>query len=483
MPTNPTKIATRSNIQSLFYIGANNDLPIYQRQRIVYFNTLIIALPVVYLLFVLSDIRSYFHPVATWNFDQYSFFIFILVCGICLFLNHLEKQELAKLIFLIVWPLIQHIIPIIIQHTPTDYYIAFPIGLIFHSLMIQVIYSSKYAPWKFYIFMAANFFLTFNFLSVLQYFDVNEGSELRQLAGETIYTSVVMLYWLLFNFVILYIMRVIENHMVQISTSSELVEKQKAELEETLDRLKASHEIVIQSEKMASLGVFTAGIAHELNNPMNFIGSGTEILFDKLNKIKKLIEQGKKDLIPEIENLTQAQEAIKIGVEKSTKIINSLKNYARTDDEDFKAQNVIQCIEEAIILIPKKLKNKVKLTTDLPQKLMVNGSHNKLTQVFVNLIQNAIDACDKGTPIQVVAFVEKNMAIMEVIDHGPGIKRKDRSKIFDPFYTTKKIGEGTGLGLYIVHDIIKDHGGIIDFKTKMKSGTRFIINLPIYEKD
>ncbi|MFY0626121.1 MAG: HAMP domain-containing histidine kinase [Reichenbachiella sp.] len=467
-------------INSIFVIGVFNTDPIYKRQRIAYFNTIIVSLPIVYALFVLYDFEGFLIPLSEWYFDQFSFFLFSFVCALCLYLNSIAKSDLGKIIFLTLWPVIQHIIPIVYQNTPTDYYFAFPIGLIFHSLMIQVIYSSKYNPWRFSFFMILNFILTINFLQILQMNDMDGGGELRELAGDEFYVLVVILYWLLFNLVIFYIMRVIESHMVEITSGRELVEQQKKDLEVTMDKLKASSKMVVQSEKMASLGVFTAGIAHELNNPMNFIASGTAILFDKIDRLKKSINSENQEWNKFLTEIEQVKEAISIGVDKSSKIIQSLKNYSRQDNEPHEINNLVRCIKDAIVLIPNKLLHQVKLKQDFPEKIELKCSPNKLTQVFVNLIQNAIDASPKNGRVHLKAFLENENAVFEISDSGEGIKLKDRKRIFDPFYTTKKVGQGTGLGLYIVHDIIEEHNGKIVFTTKVKEGTTFKITLPIH---
>jgi len=480
MGTTPGYHDAKNDFSGLFKIGVKPEATINERQRIIYFNTLIISLPIVYLLFVLYGIEGYLKPLNQWYFDQYGFFLFSLVCGCCLLLNHFGISKISKLIFVILWPLIQHIIPIIVQQTPTDYYFAYPMGLIFHSLMIQMIYSSKSSPVRFWLFMGINFCLTLTFLDFLQYYDTEGGSELRQLAGNDFYVLVIIMYWLLFNLVIFYIMRVVEGHIVEIAEGRQLVEDQKVDLQSALEQLQKSKDILVQSEKMASLGIFTAGIAHELNNPMNFIGSGTSILFERLDEIRATLGNRHPELGEKFEEIERARNAINLGVDRSSNIVRSLKNYARQEEELLVKINIIDCIHDALVLIPENLKARVNIQEELPAVLEVLGSYNKMTQVFVNLLQNAIDASQDHQKVIVKARATKTETIIEVEDFGEGIPKKDQKRIFDPFFTTKKVGEGTGLGLYIVHDIIKEHNGTITFSSKSKLGTTFIITLPLH---
>ena len=223
-------------IRHLFYrilrLGSNPlGVTSQERQRLYYFNAILLSLPIVYFLFIINEIKIYLRPLSTWYFDQYSFFIFVLVCLLCYFLNHLKLPTISKLLFIVSWPIVLHIAPIIIQQTPSDYYYAFPIAIIFHSILIQVIFSYKKDTRLFITCLTINFILVYNFLGILLYFDHNGRNEYIFLLENRYNVLVVVLYWLLINFITFFLMAIIDSELRQVLRSKEVIMGQKIELE------------------------------------------------------------------------------------------------------------------------------------------------------------------------------------------------------------------------------------------------------------
>jgi signal transduction histidine kinase len=272
----------------------------------------------------------------------------------------------------------------------------------------------------------------------------------------------------------------------ELNTTNTKLAEQKIELETTVNRLNDTQNMLVQSEKLASLGVFTSGIAHELNNPINYISAGSQALFESLEHINKEILQLKPELSDEIEIQKSLRESIEMGVERSISIISSLRNYAHSSNDNFMKYNIVTSINDALTLLRSTYKDNIQLDVSLPEVLEIDCIPGKLNQVFVNIISNGIHAMssyannNKGVlHISCKLNKRKNTLKLFFSDTGHGIDKENLSKLFDPFFTTKEVGQGTGLGLYIVHGIINNHKGDIHFKSEIGEGTTVTVTLPI----
>lgn len=241
------------------------------------------------------------------------------------------------------------------------------------------------------------------------------------------------------------------------------------ELEEALKQLKETQSQLIQSDKMASIGVLTAGIAHELNNPLNYIQGG----FVGLNKI---IDSKLKEQKPLFEKMLNA---IQTGIERTTGIISGLNQFNRNNKDRDEICDLNVIIDNCLLILNNQLKNKITLTRkQLSKQSNVKGNIGELHQVFLNIISNAEQAIpEKGTIDIVIDQKEKNLLI-EIADNGSGIKEENLQEIMQPFFTTKPPGKGTGLGLSITEKIIKDHKGELKISSKINEGTTIHITLP-----
>lgn len=245
-------------------------------------------------------------------------------------------------------------------------------------------------------------------------------------------------------------------------------------LENAYSELESAHAKLIQTEKLASVGTLAAGIAHEVNNPIAGIQNC-------LRRIKKNPDNMKQNL----EYLSMMEEA----ANKVENVVRGLLDYTRPREMVFTELKIAEVIEKAFFLVAYKLeKSKINIIKNISD-LLPNfwGSSNHLEQVFVNLIMNSIAAINERSlvepkckkQINVLCEIVKNSMIIQIRDTGIGITKENQKNIFDPFYTTKDIGEGTGLGLSICFNIIKAHSGEIKLKKQSRTGTLFIIELPV----
>ena len=265
----------------------------------------------------------------------------------------------------------------------------------------------------------------------------------------------------------------------ELSETNLEVTQQRNELAIALKDLEITMNKLVESEKLASLGVFTAGIAHEINNPMNYISGATSAAFDIISELKE-----NKPVKPtELSKLKKMRIYVEEGIERVTKIIGGLRNYARQDDDDFYNYNIITCIEDALIILENRLKDNQEIVKVYDEEVMVDCQPGRISQAIVNLITNAADSIKGKGTITISVLKHEESITISVSDNGSGIDKKVENRLFDPFFTTKDVGQGTGLGLYITHGFVAKHGGSISFETEIGKGTTFFITLPLKQTD
>lgn len=247
--------------------------------------------------------------------------------------------------------------------------------------------------------------------------------------------------------------------------------------------------LLIHAERLASLGTFSAGMAHEINNPNSFISGNIQFLQQFWQLAKPIVENHKKEdttgrISRFMGEFEPTLEGILDGSQRISKIVDSLKAYSKggmnTDKVDCR---LMEPVNDASNLLRHKLKMGTTFQTDIPKNIMVHGDRQQISQVFVNLINNAMEAMENagmetGKEIHVRSEVIDRHVWIWVKDNGPGISPESSGKIFDPFYTSKGKTKGTGLGLSIVQGIIEDHRGQITVFSKENEGAEFLIILP-----
>ena len=260
-----------------------------------------------------------------------------------------------------------------------------------------------------------------------------------------------------------------------LSTNDELqivntnLKNQKTELVDTLNKLKQTQQQLIDSEKMASVGILAAGVAHEINNPLNFIHGG-------IFGIKKYFDRNLEDHIPNVEQMIGI---VTTGVKRATNIVNSLNHFSRQSEESNEVCNVHEIINNCLIMLGNNLKDRINVITEFsPQILICIGNEGKLHQVMLNVINNAAQAIENKGEIKITTKAHSLKFEIAVNDTGTGIKKEHLNRITDPFFTTKEPGAGTGLGLAITQKIITEHKGKVRFQSEYGKGTTVFIELP-----
>ncbi len=255
-----------------------------------------------------------------------------------------------------------------------------------------------------------------------------------------------------------------------LTNKNEIIEKQNTELQLTLKHLKETQAQLLQVEKMASLGTLTAGVAHEINNPLNYLmGSyvGLSNYFE---------EHGSK----EKEKTDVLINSINVGINRISGIVQGLEQFSLNNEGMDEDCDVHSIIDNCLVMLHNKLDYNTEIIKDFSKKqVIIEGNIGKLHQVFFNIISNAIQAIAEDGKIVVKTKTADENIMIEIIDNGIGIDEKYLKQLTDPFFTTKSPGEGTGLGLSISYSIIKEHSGTLEFKSEPKKGTNVIVTLPL----
>jgi signal transduction histidine kinase len=272
-------------------------------------------------------------------------------------------------------------------------------------------------------------------------------------------------------------------------------------LKETNNLLQQQQSIMLQNEKLATLGTLTAGMAHEINNPLAFVKSNFESLSKYHNAYAKLIAfiKQESDNLPKAiqenlaelfeeediefiqEDLPELMEDTAEGLARVRNIVANLRRFSRTQSAERSLANLNEGIESTLKLLHSELKSGVNLELNLQSIPDISCNPNELNQVFLNLIINAKQATkDQAHPsIEVTSQVLESQIVITIRDNGCGMSTDTQEKIFVPFFTTKAVGEGTGMGLAIAYGIIQDHHGEILVSSAEGQGTTFTVKLPI----
>lgn len=305
--------------------------------------------------------------------------------------------------------------------------------------------------------------------------------------------------------------------------AEEALQAKTRQLEEALQELKCAQTHLIQSEKMSSLGQLVAGVAHEINNPVNFIYGNlvhaseyTQNLIHILHLYKQYYPEPIVEIQAEIEDtdldflvqdLPKMLSSMKLGADRIRQIVLSLRNFSRLDEAEVKAVNIHEGLDSTLLILQNRLKEKIghrpiQVIKEYGNLPLVECYAGQMNQVFMNILANAIDALDKYNSERVSknsfhsadkavnepstihictqSLKQNSRVLIQIRDNGPGMTAEVKHRIFDPFFTTKPVGKGTGLGLSISYQIVVEkHRGVLKCFSEPGKGTEFWIEIPV----
>ena len=293
-----------------------------------------------------------------------------------------------------------------------------------------------------------------------------------------------------------------------IHTSRNVTDKTRAqkELEEAYTELKAIQEKLLSAEKMASLGKLSAGIAHEINNPIGYVISNLSSLekyiarllpmFSKYSALEQVLADNAKSeaekLLAQIENIKKEIDFDYVikdlpgliketadGAQRVVRIVRDLKSFARKDEIELKEADINELIESSLNIVWNEVKYKTDVIKEYGKLPKIPCHPQQITQAVMNILINAAQAIEKKGTITIKTYEKDNKVYIEIQDTGCGMSEETRKMIFEPFFTTKPVGEGTGLGLAILYGIIQKHKGSIEVKSAKGKGSTFIVALPV----
>jgi two-component system NtrC family sensor kinase len=328
--------------------------------------------------------------------------------------------------------------------------------------------------------------------------DFEEKQRRQEIASaQEQYRDKVRMYTLIAGLVVLLLVAIIFwRNSNQRKMANQLLRKQKEEIQNTLGELKTTQNQLVQSAKMASLGELTAGIAHEIQNPLNFVNNFSDVNDEMLTELKEALKAGNTQEALTIANDVQENERkIRHHGKRADFIVKGMLEHSRTSTGERQVTNINMLADEFLKLSYHGLRAKDKnfnadLVTNFEASLpKINVAQQDIGRVLINLFSNAFYAVNQKSKtaganykptVEVMTASQNGYVIITVKDNGTGIPENIREKIMQPFFTTKPTGEGTGLGLSLSYDIVvKGHGGKIEIKSKESEGSEFTIELPL----
>ena len=428
-------------------------------------NSIMIALLII-LSIITTIIREINHTEFTIHTKK--LLVLLVFCLINITFSYYKKHNLTKIILVFIPSFVLVFMPILLGYVQEIDFVYNPLIIIALSFVPQLILKPSFSN-KLYCGALIYFLLQVIFLdNILINFSKNEINFFQSNGELRLYYKIVLITVFIFiTSTMFYLRKLNYDYEVELQENNE-------ELKATIEELKVTQQQLVLSEKMASLGVLTAGVAHEINNPLNFISAG---VFGIENYFKD-------NLNDHVKKVTPYLNAINEGIYRAANIVTSLNHYNHRDDLPHTICKIHDIINNCLIILNNQFKNRITIHKNYTnESAEIFGSDGKLHQAMLNIIGNAEQAIEDTGEITITTKIVAKYLEINIADNGCGISNDNMKRILDPFFSTKEPGKGTGLGLSITYNIILEHQGILEFESELGKGTNVIIKLPISKEE
>ena len=455
------------------YLGLSQDSKSLLNRNIIVANRLnfVLLILTIFLNIVTTIIREMNHGLYTIHTKK--ILVLMIVCILNILFSRFKFHSITKVTLIFFPSLIIVLIPIFLGFIQEDDYIYNPLIIIAASLVPQLILEPKLSNKLYFISLLFYLIEVLVLFKILIYFTPADFEIIHSAQSFQIYFTVILLTVFFFIHFSMYYLRNLNY------TYEHELNEYNEELLSTIEELKITQQQLIQSEKMASLGTLTAGIAHEINNPLNFIIGGIHLISDIKEQIMKSIPDEIK------EDCELGTGMINTGFERVSRIVNALMTFSDRGTPFLTPFNIIDIIENTLLFMNSRIPSDIEIRKMYEFKGEIPMFPGKMHQVIMNILDNAIYSLNqskqKKKKIVISTKLIKDKCILTISNNGPSIDEKHLNQIFDPFFTTKEPGEGIGLGLSICYTLISEHHGKI-YANNSKDGVSTIIEIPAFDK-
>ena len=457
----------KSLLYKLANLGIQTGMDPAERRAIGLINRVSIMGIVIFLL--VSIIPAFVFPFGGQELILY--LINIIAFVLCLWLNHKHAYQAAKHFIMVFGLVIVTLICLFLEietYSTTNF---IPV------VMTPMLIFRKNKWVYFYVFMAAICFLA-SWYYVLTFGHIKgiptEGPHIVAFINTSINIFIIPF------LIVLFYKGLQKEYEADILKKNHLLEEQNQQIIQAQTQL-------VQSEKMASLGQLTAGIAHEINNPINFVSGNVSPMKRDIQEIDEWVTSSIEGKRPEeieetFEEVYELLSGIEEGAISTKEIVHGLRNFSRLDEDDKKIANVHEGIDSTLTLLTHKTPSNTRIHKSYGEIPPISCYPGKLNQVFMNILSNALDATEeKGDIFIQTGWKDEENQLIQITfqDTGCGMSPKAQTQVFEPFFTTKDVGKGTGLGMSIAYGIIQQHGGTIEVSSNEGEGSEFRVCLPV----
>jgi len=464
------------------YLGIHQkDTGLEQRTLILSNQLNLIMLTTMICLLILISIMCYLEN-ETYGIGSLRVLLLLIVNLVNLTLSYFKYPKFGRISLIFLPPIIFLIFPTLIGFVEEESFTYYPFILIAFSVLPQLLLVPDREKLLCRISLVYYGLLLLFIERILLLFASEDFEIVNIIRGFFIYFKASQICIFVFlQFAVFYLRRLNIRFEQDLNEKNRTLDRQNEELKATLNQLKITQLQLIQLEKMSAIGTLTSGVAHEINNPLNFISGGLDLINE--SNVREELSKNKKTA----DDFNSAIHIIREGVVRATKIVDTLMNFSYKNSSELTLTDIHQIIENTLMFCNANIPANISVRKDYRLKYKVPVYQDKIHQVMLNIIENAIAAIQSKNRSdgEILKFStdsidhnNKKKAMIRIENSGPKIPDHIIDKIFDPFFTTKDPGEGTGLGLSIAYSFIKEHNGTIEVEN-VKEGVRFTVVLPV----